>query len=103
MEDSPVMTLCHIVSLNWKLDISKATVMQWIYFIHIFLNSVCLFRTHSVAGFCRNLLHCCAGWMKNKCWLLFLLAVLQSHIVLLNCDVCSSFPLPDMLGRLPSN
>jgi mannose-1-phosphate guanylyltransferase len=24
-----------------------------------------------------------------------------SHIVLLNCDVCSSFPLPDMLGRLP--
>lgn len=34
--------------------------------------------------FCLHVYCVCACW--------------QSHIFLLNCDVCCSFPLPDMLG-----
>lgn len=32
--------------------------------------------------------------------MLYFMFVLQSHIFLLNCDVCCNFPLPDMLGGL---
>lgn len=33
------------------------------------------------------------------CWWSSSYFVLQSHIFLLNCDVCCSFPLPQMLGN----
>lgn len=42
-------------------------------------------------------------WFWSGYWTLMLLSLLllasQSHIFLLNCDVCCSFPLPDMLGK----
>ena len=34
-----------------------------------------------------------------SCWWCWSHFVWQSHIFLLNCDVCCSFPLPEMLGN----
>ena len=42
---------------------------------------------------------CCS--IEAYIWLTFFV-FLQSEIFLLNCDVCCSIPLPEMLGKLPN-
>jgi hypothetical protein len=68
------------------------------------LSIVCWFRTYAVPGILYYIAKLGGSRILHPLKLATVfLAILQSHIVLLNCDVCSSFPLPDMLGKLPSN
>lgn len=80
MEDDPVLILSMTLPmLDYILHVSVFRKFVYLTYCNVLCTSACVIRFDSVGH-----------------------VVWQSHIFLLNCDVCCSFPLPEMLGNFCS-